>query len=73
MIVSIDSGAQVYQQTLSMTYNGRTFDVLFQAFLDIAGRTLHVAFQSLDPQTNLPRDVLTGFLPAEDGSGRGKP
>jgi Ca2+-binding RTX toxin-like protein len=29
-------------------------------------------FRSLDPITQLPPDVLTGFLPPEDGTGRGQ-
>jgi hypothetical protein len=29
-------------------------------------------FQSIDPQNGLPPDVLTGFLPPEDGTGRGQ-
>src|SRR5262249_45315308 len=29
-------------------------------------------FQSFDPATAMPLDVLTGFLPPEDGSGRGQ-
>src|SRR6185312_5795089 len=29
-------------------------------------------FQTIDPRTQLPPDVLTGFLPPEDGTGRGK-
>jgi hypothetical protein len=28
-------------------------------------------FQTVDPRTGLPPDVLTGFLPPEDGTGRG--
>src|SRR5207248_1951477 len=30
------------------------------------------SFQSLDPDTELPPNVLTGFLPPEDGKGHGQ-
>ena len=33
---------------------------------------VYATFQSIDPNTELPPDVLTGFLPPEDGTGRGQ-
>jgi RHS repeat-associated protein len=70
-VLSIPSGSQDYQNTVPMTYNGVTFDVVINASLDYATRTLTVKFQSIDPTTQLPPSVLTGFLPPEDGTGRG--
>ena len=70
--LSIPPGSQDYQTTVPMTENGVTFDVVINASLDYATRTLTVRFQSIDPQTQLPPDVLTGFLPPEDGTGRGQ-
>jgi hypothetical protein len=52
--------------------NGQTFDVELQAGIDFATGRVSVVFQSVDPATSLPPDVLTGFLPPEDGTGRGK-
>ena len=69
--ISLATPAQSFQQILTMTYNNRTFDVWFEGAIDYAARQLSFAFQSIDPLTGLPPDVLTGFLPPEDGTGRG--
>lgn len=70
--VTIPGGVQHFEQVLTMSYNGKTFEVWFEASLIRADRLLRVVFQSLMPGTELPPDVLTGFLPPEDGTGRGK-
>ena len=71
-VIAIPPGSQDYQTTVPMTYNGVTFDVVVNATLDYATRKLTVTFQSIDPATSLPPNVLTGFLPPEDGTGRGE-
>ena len=43
-----------------------------QAGIDPRPGTVYATFQSIDPNTDLPPDVLTGFLPPEDGTGRGE-
>jgi RHS repeat-associated protein len=65
------AGGEHYESTNWMTYNGKTFNVDILADLDPSTGLLTVTFQSIDPGTFLPPDVLTGFLPPEDGSGRG--
>ena len=65
--------AQHYETTVSMTYNGESFDVFIAAWIDLATRTVHAIFQSLKTDgSGLPPGVLTGFLPPEDGTGRGQ-
>ena len=54
-----------------MTYNGQTFDVQVEAGIHTATGQVYATLQSIDPNTNLPPDVLTGFLPPENGTGRG--
>ena len=54
-----------------MTYNGETFDVLVQIGINLSTGLITAQFFSVDPLTELPPDVLTGFLPPEDGTGRG--
>ncbi len=71
-VLTIPPGSQDYQTTVSMTYNGVTFDVVISASLNYQTRELTVTFQSIDPNTQLPPNVLTGFLPPEDGTGRGE-
>src|SRR5262249_6915967 len=69
--IDVPPGLQHYQTTVSMTYNGQTFSVLVEAGITLVTGQVTAVFQSIDPKTNLPPDVLTGFLPPEDGSGRG--
>ena len=71
-IISIPAHSQYFQTAVEMTYNGETFQVQIEAGIDAATGKVFARFQSLDPTTSLPPDVLTGFLPPEDGTGRGK-
>jgi RHS repeat-associated protein len=69
----IPPGNQHYQATVSMTYNGLTFDVEMEAGIHSATGQVYASFYSIDPNTSLPpSNVLTGFLPPEDGTGRGE-
>jgi len=68
----IPAGNQHYQTTIPMTYNGQTFDVQLEAALNTTTGQIYANFYSIDPLTGLPpANVLTGFLPPEDGTGRG--
>jgi RHS repeat-associated protein len=70
--IDIPAGSQHYQTTVPITYNGETFDVDVEAGIDTATGQVFATFQSVDPNTGLPpADPLTGFLPPEDGTGRG--
>ena len=60
-----------FETTVSMTYNDTTFDVQIEAGINSSTGEVYAIFQSVDPATSLPPDVLTGFLPPEDGTGRG--
>ncbi len=70
--LSIPAGSQTYQATVPMTYNGETFDVVVSAGINFATDQIYAKFYSIDPTTQLPPDALTGFLPPEDGTGRGE-
>jgi RHS repeat-associated protein len=70
-ILSIPAGSQFYETSVPMTYDGQTFKVLVQAGIHLATGEVYATFQSLNPLTNLPPDVLAGFLPPENGTGRG--
>lgn len=71
-IVPIPLGRTHYAGSVSMTFNGQTFNVDLEAGIDLASGRVTAVFQSIDPKTSLPPDVLTGFLPPEDGTGRGQ-
>ncbi|MGA2499470.1 MAG: RHS repeat-associated core domain-containing protein, partial [Tepidisphaeraceae bacterium] len=69
--LSIPADSQHFETTMAMTYNGQTFDVDIELGLTTGTGQVFARFQSIDPTTGLPPNVLTGFLPPEDGTGRG--
>jgi hypothetical protein len=71
-VISVPADSTYFATTVSMTYNGETFDVEMELNFDVGTGKVRAVFQSVDPFTFLPPDVLTGFLPPEDGTGRGK-
>ena len=72
-IITIPADTQHYQTTVPMTYNGQTFDVDIELGLNADTGQVFARFQSIDPNTSLPpSNVLVGFLPPEDGTGRGQ-
>ncbi len=54
-----------------MTENGESFVVEITISLSLATGLLTAVFQSIDPNRQRPPDILAGFLPPEDGTGRG--
>jgi len=64
--------SSVSETVVPMGYNGRKFEVWLRAELDVATGKVIARFVSVDPDTGLPPEVLTGFLPPEDGTGRGQ-
>jgi len=70
-VIPVPSGVSHYVGTVQVTQNGKTFDVEITAGIDYVTGLVSVVFQSINPLTGLPPDVLTGFLPPEDETGRG--
>ena len=70
-VIAVPPDSQHFQATVPMTYNGETFDVLVEIGINLTSGLITAQFLSIDPVTELPPDVLTGFLPPEDGTGRG--
>src|SRR5262249_54416772 len=71
LLITIPPGTQHFQTTVPMTYNGRTFNVQIEVGIHSQTGQVFATVLSIDPNTSLPPDVLTGFLPPEDGTGRG--
>jgi len=72
-VIVVPSGSQHFESTVPMTSgSGKEFELEIQGGIDAATGEVSVAFQAIDPATGLPPDVLTGFLPPEDGTGRGQ-
>jgi PKD repeat protein len=69
---TVPPGSRHFQTTVDMTFNNRTSQVEIELGLNSQTGLLTAIFQSIDAATSLPPDVLTGFLPPEDGTGRGQ-
>jgi hypothetical protein len=63
---------QSFEASRPMTYQGRSFEVWIQAGINLVSGELTALFMSIDPATGLPPEVFAGFLPPEDGTGRGQ-
>jgi RHS repeat-associated protein len=72
-VITVPAGSgPFFQTTVPMTEGGEMFNVVIQLALDLATGTISASFQSLNPQTGLPPGAGAGFLPPEDGTGRGQ-
>ena len=69
--IVIPANSQYFATTLPITENGKSFDVEIEIDFSSGTGLLTATIQSIDPSTQLPPDILTGFLPPEDGTGRG--
>jgi RHS repeat-associated protein len=70
--IAIPAGGRHFQATVPLTQGDKTFQVEIELSLNSQSGLVTAVFQSIDPATSLPPDVLTGFLPPEDGTGRGQ-
>ncbi len=71
-LVTVPEGRQYYFTTVQVTINDETFNVQIELSFNFSTGKVRAVFQSIDPVTDLPPDVLIGFLPPEDGKGAGK-
>ena len=69
--ISIPSNTQYFEKTVTYMSNGKDYEVQFEASLNRATGILTASFRTIDPATGLPPPVDIGFLPPEDGTGRG--
>ena len=71
-VLAPPQGIQSYATNVPITYNGVSFEVQVSVDLDFASGLMTAEFNSINPATYLPPSVLVGFLPPEDGTGRGQ-
>jgi hypothetical protein len=69
--IAVPQNAQHFQTNLPVSYNGVNFQVQIEAGVNLANGQVFASFSSIDPVTSLPPAADVGFLPPEDGSGRG--
>lgn len=70
-VIAIPAGSQYFQTTVATAFNGRTFQVQIELGLHSDTRQVYATLQAIDANTSLPPEVQTGFLPPENGTGRG--
>ena len=72
-VIIVPPNSDYFETNVPMTYNGENFVVEIEAGLDRVTGEVYANFLSIDPLTDLPpNNILTGFLPPEDGTGRGQ-
>jgi RHS repeat-associated protein len=70
-LISIPPHSQHFESTIAITYSNVTFDVQIEAGVRLGNGQLYATFYSINPSNGLPPTVDIGFLPPEDGTGRG--
>jgi len=69
--ILVPQGSQYFQTNIPFYLDGADFEVEIQAGINLANGQVFADFASIDPVTSLPPAVNIGFLPPEDGTGRG--
>jgi RHS repeat-associated protein len=65
IVLTPSPGSQYFATTVQMTQDDKTFNVNVEAGLRTANREVFATFQSIDPDLQLPPEVIYGFLPPE--------
>lgn len=71
-MIFVPSNLQHYETKVVLTCCGDPFEAQLEAGINLASGQVYASFRSIDPATSLPPLVSIGFLPPEDGSGRGQ-
>jgi len=61
-----------FETVVPVTHSNVSFEVHIEAGIRLGQGEVYAVFQSIDPDTGLPPPVEIGFLPPEDGTGRGQ-
>jgi RHS repeat-associated protein len=69
--ILVPSDTQHFETVVPVTYSGVDFEVNIVVDLELTSGRVTAHFYSIDPETGLPPTVDIGFLPPEDGTGRG--
>jgi RHS repeat-associated protein len=69
--IAVPPHSLYFETNMPLSFNGEDFELRIQAGINLATGQVFANFNSIDPLTGLPPSVTVGFLPAEDGTGRG--
>ncbi len=73
VLIEVPPNTQFFETAVEIVAtSGTEVEVEIQAGIHPESNELFAQFVTIDPATGLPPDVLTGFLPPEDGTGRGQ-
>ncbi len=70
-LIVVPPNSQHFETNVPVSYLGTNFEVQIEAGLQLYSGLVYANFRSIDPATSLPPPVNIGFLPPEDGTGRG--
>lgn len=70
-LVVVPANTGHFETNVPVSYLGTNFEVQIEAGLRAASGQAYAIFRSIDPTTGLPPAVNIGFLPPENGTGRG--
>ena len=70
-LIVVPPNSQHFETNVPVSYLGTNFQVQIEAGLQVFSGLVYANFRSIDPATSLPPPVNIGFLPPEDGTGRG--
>jgi hypothetical protein len=70
--IVVPENSQYFQTNMPVTVNGAAVEVQVEVGIDFDLGALYATFRTIDPATGLPPEVTIGFLPPEDGTGRGQ-
>jgi uncharacterized repeat protein (TIGR01451 family) len=71
-VIALPPGTSHVQTNVPFSYLGSNFQVQVQIGIQPNSGQVYANFSSIDPTTSLPPPVNIGFLPPEDGTGRGQ-
>ncbi len=72
-LIAIPEGLQYFETTVATTaHNGKEIEIRVEVGIELSIGQVYAVFETIDPTTQLPPDVTSGFLAPEDGSGRGQ-
>jgi hypothetical protein len=71
-LIVVPPNSQHFETNVAVSYLGTNFQVQIEAGIQLYSGLVYANFRSVDPATSLPPPVNIGFLPPEDGTGRGR-
>jgi len=70
--IVVPPDTQHFEASVPVSYLGTDFEVQIEAGMRSGTGQAYITFRAIDPDTGLPPSVDIGFLPPEDGTGRGQ-